>query len=108
MLICFAGRPGRWWIPGVPKSARSRIYQEEIGLRHTPAKKNVTDDRNTPPLVPLRYLLGFLPVVFPIHKFFADAIQNEEELKNLQDAWTKAVILHVTLWTRPYASHGLW
>lgn len=26
-------------------------YQEEIGLRHTPAKKNVTDNQNTPPLV---------------------------------------------------------
>jgi hypothetical protein len=83
-------------------------YQEEIGLRHTPAKKNVADGRQTPPLVPLRYLLGFIPVVLPIRRFFADAIQNEVELKNLQDAWTKAVILHVTLWSRPYASDGLW
>jgi hypothetical protein len=32
-------------------------YQEEIGLRHTPEKKNQTDNAHTPPLVPLRYLL---------------------------------------------------
>src|SRR5262245_22447258 len=32
-------------------------YQEEIGLRHTPARKNHTDGARTPPVVPLRYLL---------------------------------------------------
>src|SRR5437899_1747916 len=32
-------------------------YQEEIGLRHTPAKKNQTDSVHTPPVVPLRYLI---------------------------------------------------
>jgi hypothetical protein len=83
-------------------------YQEEIGLRHTPAKKNVTDGSQTPPIVPLRYLLGFIPVVLPIRKFFASVIQNEAELKNLEDAWAKAVLLHITLWSRPYASHDLW
>ena len=31
-------------------------YQEEIGLRHTPAKKNQTDHAHTPSMVPLRYL----------------------------------------------------
>ncbi len=83
-------------------------YQEEIGLRHTPAKKNATDARHTPPLVPLRFLLGFVPVVLPIGSFFAAKIQDEMELKKLGEAWTKAVILHVTLWSRPYAATGLW
>jgi Protoglobin len=31
-------------------------YQFEIGLRHTPAKKNVTDGADTPAFVPFRYL----------------------------------------------------
>jgi hypothetical protein len=44
-------------------------YQHEIGLRHTPAKKNKTDDTYTPPVVPLRYLLGFVPIVLPIRQF---------------------------------------
>src|SRR5262249_7746801 len=34
-------------------------YQDEIALRHTPAKKNKTDGAQTPPVVPLRYLLAF-------------------------------------------------
>ena len=34
-------------------------YQEEIGLRHTRAKKNRTDNAQTPPHIPLRYLLAF-------------------------------------------------
>jgi hypothetical protein len=31
-------------------------YQEEIGLRHTPAKKNKTEEADTPDVVPLRYV----------------------------------------------------
>jgi hypothetical protein len=83
-------------------------YQQEIGLRHTPAKKNKTDGADTPPLVPFRYLFGFIPVVLPIREFFKDAIQDEAELNKLQEAWTKAVLLHVTLWSRAYVAEDLW
>jgi hypothetical protein len=83
-------------------------YQHEIGLRHTPAKKNRTDGAQTPPLVPFRYLLGFIPVILPIRGFFTDAIQEEAELKKLENAWTKAVLLHVTLWSRAYTAEDLW
>src|SRR5262249_33077369 len=48
-------------------------YQEEIGLRHTPEKKNRTDNAHTPPVVPLRFLFGFVPfVVLGTRQFFAD------------------------------------
>jgi hypothetical protein len=83
-------------------------YQEEIGLRHTPAKKNLTDGKQTPPLVPLRYLLGFIPVVLPIRRFFSASISDEPELIRLETAWTRAVLLHITLWARPYTTEGLW
>lgn len=84
-------------------------YQEEIGLRHTPAKKNKTDGVETPPLVPLRYLIAFGPVVTQTsRKFFVDAGVEEGELQKLADAWSKAVQLHITLWARPYAREGLW
>lgn len=84
-------------------------YQEEIGLRHTPAKKNKTDGAQTPPVVPLRYLLGFVTVVIlGARKFFIEAGVNGGELRNLEDAWAKAVQLHVTLWARPYARESLW
>lgn len=83
-------------------------YQEEIGLRHTPAKKNQTDNTHTPPLVPLRYLLGFVPMVLPVQHFFADALTEPGDLDAIQSAWTKAVLLHVTLWSRPYTVADLW
>jgi hypothetical protein len=84
-------------------------YQEEIGLRHTPFRKNVTDSATTPDVVPLRYLLGFTGViVLTTRKFFLEAGVTGEELQTLHDAWAKAVILHVSLWSRPYAKDGLW
>ena len=99
------------WVVDVALRPHDRAwlnYQEEIGLRHTPAKKNLTDGKQTPPLVPLRYLLGFIPVVLPIRKFFSDAVSNNEELARLETAWTRAVLLHITLWSRPYTSEDLW
>jgi len=83
-------------------------YQEEIGLRHTPAKKNKTERRQTPPLVPLRYLLAFVLGVALVRHFFESAITDSAELDAVERAWTKAVHLHVTLWARPYSRDGLW
>ena len=57
---------------------------------------------------PLRYLLGFIPVVLPIRNFFSASISNDEELARLETAWTRAVLLHITLWSRPYTTEGLW
>jgi len=84
-------------------------YQEEIGLRHTPEKKNRADGAHTPPVVPLRYLIGFVSVVtMTSRKFFVDAGVRDGDLVSLEDAWSKTVQLHITLWSRPYAKEGLW
>jgi hypothetical protein len=84
-------------------------YQEEIGLRHTPEKKNRTDGAHTPPVVPLRYLIGFATIVtIGSRKCFLEEGVSGEELQRLQDAWARAVQLHVTLWSRPYTKEDLW
>jgi hypothetical protein len=84
-------------------------YQEEIGLRHTPEKKNQTDGAQTPSFVPLRFLIAFGAVVTTTtQKFFVQAGVRGEELHKLEAAWTKAVQLHITLWSRPYVKEGLW
>jgi hypothetical protein len=82
-------------------------YQQEIGLRHTPAKKNKTDGAHAPSVVPFRYLLVFVPMILPIRKFFKEAIQDDE-LKMLEGAWIKAVLLHITLWSRACMEDALW
>jgi hypothetical protein len=99
------------WVIDVAARQHDRAwldYQEEIGLRHIPEKKNKADGRHTPPLVPLRYILAFIPVVTPVRRFFENAIQDRAELDALETVWTKAVHLHVTLWARPFTREGLW
>jgi hypothetical protein len=84
-------------------------YQEEIGLRHTPAKKNVTEGARTPDLVPLRYLLAFAaPVIIGAKNFLAAKGHPAAEVEKMHEAWTKAVLLELALWSRPYAQHNLW
>ena len=99
------------WVVDVaarPPAPAGGGYQGGLGRRQTPGKKATTDARHTPPLAPLRYLLGFVPVVIAIRPFLEDAISNPEELAAIERAWAKAVHLHVTLWARPYTRDGLW
>lgn len=100
------------WVLDVCRRAHDQDwlnYQEEIGLRHTPAKKNRTDSRQTVPLVPLRFLLAFVPVVtIGVRRFLREAGLRNDELDKIEQAWAKAVQLHVTLWARPYAKENLW
>jgi hypothetical protein len=84
-------------------------YQEEIGLRHTPAGKNKTEDAHTPSVVPLRYLLAFIPpVVLGVREFLAQKGHDAGQVQRMQDAWTKSVLLELAFWSRPYTREGLW
>jgi hypothetical protein len=84
-------------------------YQEEIGKRHTPDKKNKTDHAHTPPVVPLRYLIGFsAEVITSVRDFLANSGRSEEELRRIETAWTRAILLTIALWSRPYTQRGLW
>lgn len=83
-------------------------YQEEIALRHTSAKKNVTDGANaTSTYVPLRYMIAFIvPITATIRSFLAAKGHDESEVDKMHQAWFKSVVLQVTLWSRPYAKDG--
>lgn len=100
------------WVTDVCTRPRDQAwldYQEEIGLRHTPVRKNQTDARRTPSLVPLRYLFAFVPVVTSgLRQFFTPGEVPDADLPRLEAACTKAVQLHVTLWSRPYVKDGWW
>jgi len=79
-------------------------YQEEIALRHTPAKKNETDAVDAPDLIPLRYLVAFVyPITATVREFLARRGHSEAEVDAMHQAWFKAVTLSVALWSRPYA-----
>jgi hypothetical protein len=84
-------------------------YQEEIGLRHTPAKKNETEQAQTPEVVPLRYLIAFTaPVVLGAKDFLATKGHDARDIERMHAAWTKSVLLAIALWSRPYTSGELW
>ena len=95
-------------------SARGRTtrpvdYQEEIGLRHTPAKKNRTDGTQTPDHVPLRYVLAFLvPTILKAKPRLAAKGDAADMVEKMHRAWMKSAVLHITLWSRPYVRGGLW
>lgn len=81
-----------------------RAYQDEIGLRHTSIKKNQADGVDSVPDIALRYVIAFIfPITATMRTFLAAKGHGPEEVDGMQTAWFKAVVLHVCLWTRPYA-----
>lgn len=82
-------------------------YQHEIGLRHTAAKKNLTDHAAAEPLIHLRYLTAFIvPLTVTIKPFLQDGEHSEAEVEAMYGAWFKAVTLTATLWSYPYVKEG--
>ena len=83
-------------------------YQEEIALRHTPARKNQTDGAQAPDHVPLRYLIAFIyPITATVRGFLGKQGHSGDDVDKMHQAWFKAVTLTVALWSRPYAD-ALW
>lgn len=81
-------------------------YQHEIGLRHMHAKKNQTDNADAPPFIPMRYVIAFTGVVNDsIKPFLAKNGHSLGVIEKMHKAWCKAVLLHVTLWTRAYCDN---
>jgi hypothetical protein len=83
-------------------------YQEEIGLRHTRAKKNVTDHADSLDHIPLRYLLAFTATIITSSRDYLAKGASGERLDALHAAFTKSVMLHVTVWTRPFVPAQNW
>lgn len=84
-------------------------YQYEIALRHTRDKKNQTDQADAVDQIHLRYIIAFIyPITATIRSFLVKKGHNEEDVDHMHQAWTKAVILQVALWSLPYVKEGAW
>ncbi len=82
-------------------------YQQEIALRHTRAKKNLTDGARAPEQIPLRYMVAFIyPITATIRQFLANKGHSDDEVEKMHQAWFKSVVLQATLWSQPYAREG--
>ena len=82
-----------------------RDYQHEIGLRHTRVKKNQTDAVDSVPEISLRYLVAFIfPITATMRSFLAAKGHGPGDVEGMHTAWFKAVVLHVCMWSQPYAA----
>ena len=81
-------------------------YQNEIGLRHTSARKNKTDGvTSASQHIHLRYLIAFIvPITATIKPFLANKGHSAGEVEAMHAAWFKSVTLQVTLWTMAYVA----
>jgi hypothetical protein len=82
-------------------------YQHEIGLRHHRSGKNRTDGARAADHIPLRYVLALLvPITTTLKPFLAEGGATPDEVEAMHQAWVKAVLLQVILWSHPYVREG--
>ncbi|MFT3826900.1 MAG: protoglobin domain-containing protein [Chitinophagaceae bacterium] len=82
-------------------------YQHEIALRHHRTKKNQTDNTTAAPIIHYRYMIAFVyPFTATVKPFLAQKGYTAGEVEAMYNAWFKAVLLTVILWTQPYIREG--
>jgi Protoglobin len=82
-------------------------YQHEIGLRHHRSGKNRTDGARAADHIPLRYVLALLvPITTTLKPFLAEGGATPDGVEAMHQAWVKAVLLQVILWSHPYIRDG--
>jgi hypothetical protein len=82
-------------------------YQHEIGRRHHRSGKNRTDGVDAADHIPLRYVLALLvPITTTLKPFLAGEGTSDEEVEVMHQAWVRAVLLQVILWSHPYVRDG--
>jgi hypothetical protein len=108
-LAAVRRRFGRW----ILDTARAEYdqawldYQQEIGLRHHRSGKNRTDGARAADHIPLRYVLALLvPITTTLKPFLAEGGAASDEVEAMHQAWVKAVLLQVILWSQPYVRDG--
>ena len=108
-LAAVRRRFGRW----ILDTARAEFdqawldYQHEIGVRHTRTGKNRTEGVQAADHIPLRYVLALLiPITTTLKPFLADGGATQDEVEAMHQAWVKAVLLQVILWSQPYVRDG--
>lgn len=83
-------------------------YQFEIGRRHHRVGKNRTDGADATSIVPFRYII---PLAAPIASTMREFIAREApaaDVERMMDAWGKAVLLQLALWSHPFVRDGDW
>ena len=82
-------------------------YQFAIGRRHHRVGKNRTDGAKSAPIIHFRYVPALhFPVTATLKPFLGKKGHSADDVEKMQDAWRKAVLLQVILWSYPYVKDG--
>jgi hypothetical protein len=77
--------------------------QLELGRRHHRSGKNRTDKVDAVENINYRYLPALIvPLYTTIRPYLAAKGNSETEVDAMQEAWRKALVLTVILWSQPY------
>ncbi|WP_322797231.1 protoglobin domain-containing protein [Tepidiforma sp.] len=89
--------------------ARWAAYQLEVGRRHAAAKGRTDGVAGTPEVVPFRHVVALVvPITATMRPFLAKGARDAEHLERMHQAWVKAVVLSVALWSAAYVREGWW
>lgn len=106
-----AARFQRWVVDACsrPLNQAWLDQQHEIGLRHNRAKKNRTDRADSVDHIPMRYLVAFTAVIITTARDYLTAGEpSAQAVERMHAAFTRSVMLHLTVWTRAYTTSAQW
>lgn len=84
-------------------------YQAEVGRRHARGKNETDGAGETPDHVPFRYVVALIyPIFATMRDFLAAGARDAEHLERMHQAWLKAVILNVAVWSQAYVDPDLY
>lgn len=79
--------------------------QLEYGLRHHRLGKNQTDGVNAVDHIHFRHLVALdYPITTTLKPFLARGGHSQQDIDGMYEAWRKAVLLTVILWSQPYVA----
>ena len=82
-------------------------YQQEIARRHYTDKNRTDNAVGAPPIVPFSLVNALVyPIYATIRPFLEKRASDPAAVERMHQAWLKAVLLQVTLWSQPYLQEG--
>jgi hypothetical protein len=92
-----------------PPSKRWIVNVQGVGPSARVGKANVAGHADSLDHIPMRYLLAFTAVMIATaHEYLSGKGDSPGQAGRMHAAFTQSMMLHVTVWTRPYADAAGW
>lgn len=86
---------------------RWAAYQAEVGRRHAGAKNTTDGVDGAPEVVPFRYVVALVyPIFATLRPFLEEGADHPADVERMHQAWLKAVLLSVAVWSEAYVRDG--